>query len=443
MSVVIEVDGSDCTTCVQTGSVTRRLNRPAQATCRMFTDCAPGDANSHLKITIDGNLFFHGFITQISTEAGEDGNLMSEYTAQDPMFLWNFRPARAGPGSLDPGDFSNPDLFQDPSILGPEILRQILLQSENDANPQFGEGPLYIDIGGGSYAVGVADLSGAPVDYPMTIMEVFQLLSSTGELDVVLSPIDSGGNMADITVANGNYGTNHSNFTVYDKDGTIISAGDGTVVFDYATGNHNVRALRMTEDSTNICNKLWYYLGPRRKTALDPGGDQHWAANIQGQDPDLVYPPGGQSVDATNTPVGPPWTNNQLGERIYSSRITSGVRMDIQIFDAQGDENPAKFRWLYRRLWQTESWLRAIPRVLVHVTPVRTSDFDLLPSGVSPVTFGDFDIGDLVTVTAGAVVRGGFTGAQRIYEYTVTWDEDGILELGELLTSSDQDGAQT
>ncbi len=443
--VFIEMDGVNCTTCVQSGSVTRRLNRPAQATLRMFTDCAPGDANSTVKITIAGNLFFHGFVTQISTEAGEDGNLMSEYTAMDPMFLWNFRPARSGPASLDPADFSNPKLFSDPSVngKGPQILAQILLQSEDDSNPADGEGPLYIDVGGGSYAAGIDGLLLAdPTDFPMTIMEVFQLMTSTGALDAVLTPIDSGGNMASITVVNGDYGNNHSNFTVADKYGNTV-AGDGTVSFEYQTGGHNVRTLRMTEDSSNIVNKLWYYLGPRRKTAEDPAGDQHWAANIQGRDPGLAYPPGGRSFDDTNTPFGPPWTDNELGERIYNSRLTNGVRMDIQIFDAQGDENPASFRELYRRLWQEESWLKSIPRVLVHVTPVRTSDFDLLPPDVTPVTFGSFDIGDLVTVTAGSVVRGGFTGAQRIYEYTVSFDEDGILELGELLTSSDGDGAQS
>jgi hypothetical protein len=38
-------------------------------------------------------------------------------------------------------------------------------------------------------------------------------------------------------------------------------------------------------------------------------------------------------------------------------------------------------------------------------------------------------------------VRGGFSGAQRVYEYTITWDEDGVIELGEILTSSDAEGA--
>jgi hypothetical protein len=42
-----------------------------------------------------------------------------------------------------------------------------------------------------------------------------------------------------------------------------------------------------------------------------------------------------------------------------------------------------------------------------------------------------------VTVTAGSVVRGGFTGVQRIYAFTVSFDEDGVFDIGELLVSSD------
>lgn len=444
--IFVYIDDEDVTSCVQTGSLTRRLNRPAQAVLRMFTDCAPGDGNSRVKIEIFGELWFHGFVTMISTEAGEDGNLMSEYTAEDPMFLWNFRPARAGPDNetSSPGDFSKPRLFSDPSVngRGPDILDQILVQSEVDDNPALGEGHLFLEQPHG-VATGVDGLLLAdPVDFPMTIMEVFELLTSTGTVDAVITPVDTGSEtMGELNIYNGDYGNDLRD----------------TIFFDYATGNHNVRTLRMTENSGNICNKLWYYLGPRVLSHTDPEGDQHWRANITGQDGGLLdgLPgppnglayldhtppgPGGQSVDPDNLPIGPPWTTNPLGERIWTSRETSGVRMDIQIFDAEGDERPAAYRELFRRLWQMESWIRAIPRTLVHITPVRTSEQNLLPPDVSPIQVGDFDIGDLVTVTAGAVVRGGFTGGQRIYAYTINWDEDGVLELGELLTSSDQEG---
>lgn len=422
--VQVYLDGSSVTDCVQSGSVTRKLNRPWECTLRLYSECAPGTACSTVKVWIGATLWFHGFVMQISTEAGEDGALISEYTCLDPMMLWDRRPARDGPASGDPGDFSNPLMFSDQfyTPTGPFILEQLLIQSENDADPKYGEGTLFLEHG--NFPAGLVSLKGAPTDWPMTIAEVFDLMTSTGTLDAVLTPIDTGGNMARIDVFNGDYGDDLT----------------GSVAFEYATGAHNVRSVRMVEDSSNVCNKLWYYLGPRRKRATDPAGDQHWAANIQGRDPDLPYPPGGQSFDDTNTPFGPPWDDNQLGERIYNSRVDCAVRMEVRIYDAQGDENPVADRVLYRRLWQMESWLRATPRTLVHLTPVRISEFDQLPPDVSPIQVGDFDIGDLVTVTADSIVRGGFTGAQRIYAYTVSWDEDGVVEIGELQTSADQEG---
>ena len=178
-----------------------------------------------------------------------------------------------------------------------------------------------------------------------------------------------------------------------------------------------------------MCNKLWYYLGPRKLSAADPAGDQHWQANITGDDPEFnpanpsatMVPPGGR----LSPPASP--TDNQIGVQDFSSRNTYGVRMDIKIYDARGDEAIVG-RDLYRRLWQIEQWLRAQPRTLVHITPTRNT------------AIGDFDIGDLVLVEAASAVRGGFSGVQRVYEYTISWDEDSVLAVSELQTSSDQSG---
>jgi hypothetical protein len=433
--VQVVIDDEDVTDCVQSGSITPRLNRPRTCTLRMFTHCTVGTACSRVKVYIGSALWFHGFVNQISTQAGEDGNLMSEYTCSDPMSLWKWRPARDGEfaASLDvdppgvPGDFSNPQFMR--IGYAPQIMYEILNQSINGSIPSQAEGTLFIEFG--TFAGGITNVSGAPVDWPMTIAEIFELLSSTGVLDCVLTPIDSGGNMARLDVYNGDYGTDRTS----------------TVAFEYATGSHNVKSVRMTEDSSNVCNKLWYYLGPRVKTPLDPAGDQHWRANITGDDPNLPTPPGG---DTNPAPPGgytggfaPGSDGNPLGARILESRESCGVRMEVRIYDAQGEEdpNPSDYRWLWRRLWQMEAWLRSVPRTLVHITPVRISESMMLPPDVFPVSLGAFDIGDLVTVTAGDIVRGGFSGAQRIYEYTVTWDEDGVIELGELLTSSDSEGA--
>jgi hypothetical protein len=111
--------------------------------------------------------------------------------------------------------------------------------------------------------------------------------------------------------------------------------------------------------------------------------------------------------------------------------------MDIKIFDALSDlclGDDGKYpggdpgRDLYRRLWQIEQWARAVPRDLVHITPIRGTGIN------------SFDIGDLITVQAGTQVRGGFSGVQRVYEYTVSWDEDGPFELSEIQSSEIAEG---
>jgi len=410
MGVSTFIDGADVTSYVLQGSVTHRLNRPAQATCRIPLAYSIGGAGSRLKVVDDtAGLIFHGMVMTVSDEGDED-MLYTEYMAMDPMELWQWRPARDGieAGLANQGNFSLPTFMERnwPSpTTGPGIIKEILRQSEISPPTDQGEGPLFISYG--QFEEGGVDMSGAPMDWPMTIAEVANMLTSTGEVDIVLKPIDSGGNMAEVSVHNGDYGTDRS----------------GSVVFDYAMGNYNARRLRRVEDMTSVVNKLWYFLGPR----ID---DQHWKANVQGDDGGssapiprtggLPYPPGGENSPPNSA------TDNQIGVSRIASQGSYGVRMNIQIFDSRGDETDIG-RDLYRRLWQMESWLRAQPRVLVHITPVRGTPLN-------------FDIGDLVTVRAGAKVRGGFSGVQRVFEYTYTWDENGVTEIGELVTSANAEG---
>lgn len=400
--LVVTLDGVDFSTCALEGSVTRRLNRPAQAQIKIPMDCYQGCSGpgERLKISFDAGstIFFHGMVMDWELDGGEDMGYIT-MNAMDPMELWAHRPARDGPSSSDPGDFSNPVMFQE-FPTGPQLIEQMLLQSEDDSDPSLGEGPLFLTLG--SFAVGGSDLSGAPVDWPMTIAEVVNLLVSTGEVDVVITPTDPGaGVMGTVDVYNGDYGTDRS----------------GSVVFQYGTGALNVRALRWNQDMSNITNKLWYFGGPRILTAADPAGNQHWCFNVQGDDPGL---PG--------YPASDPYAS--IITCRDASRTTYGVRMDIQIFDGASDNcvgpggvDPG--RELYRWLWTAESWARCNPRTLIHVTPTRGT------------AIGTFDIGDLVGVEIGGGICGGISGAQRVYQYTIAWTEDGPFELGELQTSSD------
>jgi len=408
------LDGTDVSDVSITGSVTRRLNRPAQAQITIPMDYAIGGPGSRLKIYFNGSLFFHGMVMDCETDSGEDIGY-TVYNAMDPMELWSWRPARDGPDSSDPGDFSNPQMFSgiDYTPYGGDILRNMLEQSVDDSDPALGEGPLFLDFG--TFESSGVEFSGAPVDWPMTIAEVTNLMISTGELDVVITPTDPGGGvMGTVDSYNGDYGTDRS----------------GSVTLSYGMGDYSIRRVRWNQDMTNICNKLWYYAGPRIETAADPAGDQHWCFNVQGDDPCFnggVCPsPDAAAMETAYTAVSAcRGTDSETG-----SRGTYGVRMEVQIFDAasencvgQGGIDPG--RDLYRWLWLAESWARCNPRELIHVTPIRG------------YPIGNFDIGDLITVQATSAVRGGFSGAQRIYQYTVSWTEDGPCEISELQTSSD------
>ena len=384
MTLQVVIDGDEVTDVVQEGTSTRRLNKTATATVKIPIDRSVEGIGLRMKVYIDGELEHHGLIKQVSDDDGEDGDGTTEYTSYDAREIWESRPARDGDG-----DFSLPSFLED-FVSGPQIMEEILHNSEvaGGGGPDDSEGPLFIEFG--SFEAGGADLSGAPTDWPMTIEEIASLLCDTGELDIVLTPIDTGGNMARVDCYNGDFGTDLSS----------------SVSFQYATGSNNARRCRRTEDMGNMCNKLWYYLGPNKDS-------QHWTANLTGTDTRPV---------SVGGPPEPPQAS--IVSASLDSRVQYGVRMDIRIYDQNSDDNSAKP--LYWRLWQEELFLRMKPRTLVFMTPVR---------GLEPT----FDIGDLITVEAGTAFRGGFSGVQRVYARTVQWDEDGVIDLGELVTSPDGD----
>jgi hypothetical protein len=425
MAPTVEIDGVDVTNvCVQ-GSWTPRLNRPAQAQVRIPMMESIADVGSRLLISNGGSPVFHGMIQLVETEGGEDTGY-TVYNATDPMELWQFRPVRG-----DGCDFSSPTIIEDYET-GPQILEAMLQNSEGanvggclaadcvDADAAACEGPLFLNYG--TFETDGCSLLGVPTDWPMTIAELTSLMISTGCLDVVIEPTPdfTDDTFGTVSAYNGDFGNNLST----------------SVVFEYGEGARNIRRFRWNKDMSNMTNKLWYFMGPRILTPADPAGEDHWCYNVQGNDPGMLALdpiPNGVSVGDTSTP------GTLLGDRM-TSRNDYGVRMEIQIFDAGectptngepccgGDPLTAIFRDLYRRRWQTESWIRLQPRELIHITPTRET------------AIGSFHIGDLVGVEINAAIRGGVSGAQRVYSYTVSWDEDSVLAISELQTSPTADG---
>jgi hypothetical protein len=430
----VTIDGVDVTNVCIAGTVTKKLNAPAQAQVTIPYDAAIGGPGSRLKVAFNGKLYFHGLVLLCETACDEDTG-STVYNATDPMELWQWRPARDC-DSVTPGNFVDP-FFTRRIILGgkqtgPQMIESMLKASEGSCDgltiPTNAEGPLFVELGG--FEGGGVDLSGIPVNWPMTIMEVTALLTSTGEVDVVLTPIDSGINMARVDVYNGDYGTDLSN----------------SVVFEFGMGARNIRALRWNEDMSSLRNKIQYFFTPKETT-------RRYKSNITGDDPclpgNLGLPGGvGGSLPTRQNFLAP----GTLGHMIEDSRSRYGVRMDIQTYDIDGifkepcpePATPGCCEWttpggtvigtdptrmLYRRLWQIESWGAANPREIVHVSPTRDT------------AIGAFDIGDLVGINIAPAIRGGISGAQRIYQYTISWEgADSVPAIEELQTSADQVG---
>lgn len=401
----------------------RRLNRPAECSFRVpsylvneiQSDGRPLICAGYRQVAVSldaTGLFFHGIIWNVEDDGDED-MIYTQVTAYDPMVVWRYRPARdlIDSYSGEAGNLSDPS-FIERNQTGPQIMEEILLASENydyTAGPAGGdaEGQLFLDLAGSTYATGGSDLRGAPTNWPMTIADIATLLTNTGELDIVIEPIIGGTgstmftppeeqaaenvfqNMGRVHCYNGNHGVDRQ----------------GSVHFDYATGDFNARLLRRSEDMNTIGTKIVYFLGPR----LD---QQHWRSSVTGS---ILF-----------------GLNPEIDNIRKMARQELGVFFPPHsIFDNFGNENESEVsaRQLFEYSFLTETLLRSQPRVMTYITPVRNGTY-------GP---GDFDIGDLITVNIGSKARKAATGGQRIYSYTIEIDDDGVESLGEFECSPDQD----
>jgi hypothetical protein len=386
MAVTAFVDGSNVTANVMEGSVTHELNGRSTATVRMPLDVATGGINSTLYIDTGASGNFWGRVHHVD-EQGDVDNAYRLLTAVDPGFILEYRPARDADG-----DFSKPS-FMTAFPTGPQMIQQILQNSITY------EGALGFSLG--SFATGGVNLSGLPTDWPMTIAEIAGFLTQTGEVDVVMS-FSAGG--ATLSVYNGNYGSDLS----------------GSVSFKYAMGTaSNCRGCRRVIDATELMNKLSIYGGPRVLSAADPAGDQHWKYLVNRDDLTVQALPKFSVVNAA----------------IVASRTAYLERAKIMILDRASVAEGQASHLLDAHYWLRESALRANPKTLVHLTPDR---------GIAPT----FVVGDKIAVQAGTSFGGGFSGSQRVYQYTYRWDVNGVMELGEpvgqaaapaLVVSADQE----
>lgn len=378
----------DITNLVSDKQVTRRMSRPATArgriASRLASNLSCGD--KCLRVHLDDELFFNGIVWFIDDD-GDENTMYTDFIAADPMIWTRYRMARD-----DDGDYSDPFFFRE-LINGPTILQHLLdntLQYDDvdDPLPIGASRPFFgITTSGGSFPGGGASMAGAPADWPATIADIIKIMSDTGEFDCWVQPVDETAGLPDYVMGrmmtwNGNMGSDLS----------------GSSVWNFATGNKNVRHIKRTLDMTTIGNAIRYLLGPK----LDI---QHWVHSIDVLTADLPNSAFIQGIAA-------------------ASRDLYGEFDDIHIYDAM--ESESSVRHLYNGLFELETLLRIQPREMVDITPIR---------GVAP----NFDLGDIIAFNAGSVARGGFSGEMRVYEYTLSEDVDGVFAIDKIVASADQE----
>lgn len=277
------------------------------------------------------------------------------------------------------------NLITPTSVLLSEITAPAILSTFiNNTLSVDGTMPLSV----GSVAGGGADVSGAPTSFPMSIDDMRNLMVSTGQVDLFVNP---GVGSSSVDFTNGDGGNDLS----------------GSVSYDYGTGAFNCQIATLTQDMDDVVNALWYLLGPRIS-------ETRWRG----------------SITPTAPHVGGSWPA-ALVSRFMGSRSTYGYSQLIRVFDDVYEstdlDNHNSVRALFEEEWANEAWLRAVPRTFASVRPER---------GITP----NFAVGDLISVSAGSQLLGGFSGAQRVYEMEVECDPDGVMSVTEIITSADQEG---
>lgn len=390
-------------------SWTRRLSRPSMGKTKCpshkISDVECGV--SRLKIyDDDDDLRFNGVLWLIEEEGGRDDH-WTDMTFFGPMIYWPKRYVRDNDETMIPGR-EQETIFERYGS-GPLVM-EAAINNSIDFDGPFGQ---YV----GDVALDGIYVGARPTDWPLTLDDMRVMLVNTGVVDIVETPVeDTMGNMAQIDIYNGDYGSDlHS-----------------SQIFQWGTGLHNVQKVRRKVNADTLANAIIYYLGPRLDD--DAQGDARYCGNVTRDDPcllELFDPPQTDLLTAIDA-------SRDIYYKLQDIRVYDGVTKedgkcgDLQRLIANVGVAAAcasaenSLRRLFQKTWQNESILRLIPRTLCWVTPEK---------GIEP----NFDVGDLVHVEAGTQLRGGFSGTQRIYEFTVNIDTEGVPELAELVTSADQE----
>lgn len=415
MAWTVDIDGTDITALCQSISWRPKLNRPASLVVRVpghLVSCTIGVSEMHL---VNGGLLFSGPIWYIEDTGDEDATY-SDITAYDHLIYLAKRMCKSGidypaPTSGPTGDQPRPDdpgpcNLADPRAVivdfatAPAIMGHFI-DAANDCD-LLKPGGTPFPVTTGSVASGGkelgADISGGlPSDWPMSIQAMADTLLQTGQLNMIVNP---------------GYGSSSVNLT----NGGVVNDLSGSVALQYQTGAFNSQSGNRTRDMEDVINALWYLLGP--KVYFYNGDISHWGGSIT---PTAAN--GGPDGDGEGP--GTPWPP-ALVAKWMSSRATYGYMQEIQVHDTHDDEQTTA-RPMYEEMFANEASIRAVPRTFAGVTPERASG-----SGVS------FSPGDMISISAGSKLGGGFSGAVIVYEYEISIDADGVAAYTDLVATADQ-----
>ena len=402
MAWSVDIDGTDITSLCQNITWHPKLSRPASLSVRVpghLVSVTNGVSEMHLS---NGGLLFSGPVWMPEDQGDADATY-TVITAYDHLIYLNKRmcktPADWPDNSFpvvppDPTAEPGPCNLADPSkvladfVTAPEILGAFI-QATNDC-----DAPWNITVG--SAAAGGPDMTGVPADWPMNIQQFADMLLDTGQLNILVSP---------------GFGSSAVQLT----NGGIVNDLTGAVSLDYGTGNFNSQAATKTSDMEDVINALWYLLGPKRPWYA--GDVSHWAGSITPTAPNA-------GPDGDGGIPGDPWPPG-LVARWMGSRGIYGYMQEIQVHDTKEDEQITA-RPLFEEMFANEAYLRAVPRLFTGITPERAY-------GSAP-TFG---VGDLISVSAGSQLGGGYSGSVLVYEFEISVDADGVAEYTQLVASPD------
>jgi hypothetical protein len=394
MAWTVVVDGSNITPLCQNINWHPRWSRPA--TCvvtfpgHLFS-AAPG---ARMLLYNNANLVFAGPVWHREATGGPN-RTDCELTAYDDLIYMTKRLCKQG--EFDPSPFNLIEIWPtiDSWFDAPEIMAAFVQSALDDpkaATPPSASLPWVI----GSVEYSNVDVTGMPMNTPMTLDQMRQLLQSTGQLAINVNP-----------------GVSES---ILDFVVPPTSASGSVTSFDYQTGAFNSQNANVNDDMDVLVNALWYLLGPRGPR---PGIKiNHWGGSIT---PTAANAGGDGEGGIPGTPWPPTLITKFLG-----SRQQYGYFQEIRIFDEHQDAQ--SIRELYEEQWANEAWLRAYPRRFVNVTPER---------GVDPA----FTVGNFVTMSAGSRLSGGFSGQAIVFEFEVQINVNGVVAITEIIASDDGSGA--